>query len=155
MMASAAKDAGSRKPLWSPKMTYMTEAQWMHQDAPTRYCQEVLPLLVETPLRLLEKIRVRKSTLFWGMKKNETLPPHLLKSTEVRSTEKTLSHVPQRSPLCPRSGPENQEARVSSLTTFPHTPYSLHSNHSIISPPFQSSSMCPVKRISKRQLHSE
>lgn len=130
-MASAAKDAGSRKPLWSPKMTYKTGDQWMRQDAPTRYCQEVLPLLVETPLRLLEKTRVRKSTLSQGKKKNETPPPNFLKSTEVRSTEQTLTHVPQRSPS-PRPGPENQEAHVSSSTTFPQTPPSTQTTASFL-----------------------
>ena len=130
-MASAAKDAGSRKPLWSPNMTYTTGAQWIHQGAPTQYCQEVLPLLVETPLRLLEKTRVRKPTLSRNKKKNETPPPNFLKSIEVRSTEQTLTHVPRRSPS-PRPGPENQEAHVSSSTTFPHTPPSTQTTASFL-----------------------
>ena len=41
----------------------------MRQDAPIRYCQQVLPPLVESPLRLSEKKRVRKSTLSRGKKK--------------------------------------------------------------------------------------
>lgn len=115
-MASAAKDAGSRKPLWSPKMTYKTGDQWMRQDTPTRYCQEVLLLLVETPLRLLEKTRVRKSTLSQGKKKNETPPPNFLKSTEVRSTEHSPTFL--RGAQVPDQGPRTKR------------PTSAHQQHS-------------------------
>ena len=81
----------------------------------------------------LGKDKSEKIHTLSGQEKNETPPPHFLKSTEVRSTEHTLTHVPRRSPS-PRPGPEDQEAHVSSSTTFPHTPPSTQTTASFLLP---------------------
>lgn len=117
-MANTAKDAGSRKPLQSPKMTYWMGAQWMHQDIPTQFGQQVLLLLVKTPLRLLKRLIDKIHTFSW-LEKSEN---HTPTSTEVRRTEQTLSHVPQRTPPHPRPRTKIKDDHVSSFTTVPHTP---------------------------------
>ena len=120
-MANTPKAVGSRKPLWSPKMTYWTGAHWMHQENPTRYSQQVLVLLVETPLRLLEKTEWENSHILMTINKWKTPPPPQQRSGKLR---KHSAHVPQSSPPHPTPRTENKEDHVRSFTTAPYTPAS-------------------------------